>query len=89
MKIFEMFNYSPFGCWINSPSGRFFRLSAGIAFLAAGLFLWPATTGMALLGWSIIPLIAGVFNVCWVSLVLGGPFSSDQINRDRKSRENS
>lgn len=77
----ERFNRSGFSCWINGPSGRAFRLCAGVAFLAVGMSLREYPLGIAVLVWSFFPLSAGIFNVCWISLVLGGPFSSTRIRR--------
>jgi len=37
--------------------------------------------GLAALAWSFFPLSAGIFNVCWISLALGGPFSSATIRQ--------
>lgn len=81
MPLSKRFNRSGFGCWINSPSGRVFRLCAGVAFLAAGISFRENPLGLAALVWSFFPLTAGIFNVCWISLVLGGPFSSARIRR--------
>jgi len=36
--------------------------------------------------WSIFPLSAGIFNVCWISLWLGGPFNSARIRRLQQER---
>ena len=81
MTLSERFNRSGFGCWINGTRGRVFRLCAGLAFLAVGIGLRQHPLGVAALAWSFFPLTAGMFNVCWISLVLGGPFSSANIRR--------
>lgn len=67
------FNGSAFGRWINSRTGRIFRLAAGTGFFLLGIFSWGTPTGVAALIWSLFPLSAGVFDVCWVSAALGGP----------------
>lgn len=79
MKAHEKFNNSVFGCWINSRNGRLFRFIAGLIFLTLGIFYFPAPLAIASLIWSVLPISAGLFNICWVSLVLGGPISSSQI----------
>lgn len=81
MKTCDRFNCSGFGRWINSGTGRVFRLCAGIVFLSLGILNRDSPWGIAALGWSFFPISAAVFNVCWISLVLGGPFSSARINR--------
>ncbi len=84
MSPSERFNQSGFGCWLNGPGGRVFRLCAGIAFLAVGIGFHRYPLGIAALAWSFFPLSAGIFNVCWISLVLGGPFSSERIRRSQQ-----
>ncbi len=81
MTLSERFNSSGFACWINGPRGRAFRLCAGIAFLAVGIAFRENPLGLAALAWSFFPLSAGIFNVCWISLALGGPFSSATIRQ--------
>jgi len=76
------FNGSAFGRLINSASGRVFRLLAGACFLVAGLLLLPSVLGMALVGWSALPLTAGVFDVCWISAALRGPLTGRRIRAE-------
>ncbi len=81
----DSFNQSGFGRWINGHSGRAFRLLAGISFLVAGSIFHEHPLGIAALAWSFFPLSAGIFNVCWISLALGGPFSSKAIRRQQQA----
>ncbi len=81
MTLSERFNRSGFSCWINGPSGRVFRLCAGVAFLVVGMRFRDHPLGVAALVWSFFSLSAGVFNVCWISLALGGPFCSARIRQ--------
>lgn len=74
MKTFEKFNNSAFGCWINSGQGRIFRLLAGVFFLSTGIIYAESKSGIAAIIWSVFPLSAGIFNICWISILLGGPF---------------
>ena len=69
----ESFNRSPFGRWINSPAGRLFRTTAGTGFLVAGLATRGSAGGKASVVWGVLPLTAGLFDVCYVSAALGGP----------------
>ena len=75
----DRFNRSGFGRFINSRSGRVFRLAAGTGFLIAGLLALPSALGIGLLVWSVLPLSAGVFDVCWISAALGGPLSGSRV----------
>lgn len=68
------FNRSTFARWLNGPSGRVFRLSAGLAFVLLGVRYWDSPAGKASLVWSLFPLSAGGVDVCWISAALGGPF---------------
>ena len=83
MNPSERFNHSGFGCWINGSTGRVFRLCAGVTFLTVGIVFVDRPLGLAALAWSFFPLSAGIFNVCWISLVLGGPFRSATIRQLR------
>jgi hypothetical protein len=74
MRLATRFNRSRFGTWLNSPAGRLFRVVAGAAFLAVGLRNRHEPGGKASLAWSVLPLTAGAFDVCYISASLGGPF---------------
>lgn len=73
------FNRSGFARFINSPSGRIFRIAAGTGFLIAGLVFRDHLLGVLSLAWSIFPLSAGALDVCYISAVLGGPIAGKTI----------
>ncbi len=75
----ESFVQSGFSRFINSPAGRLFRLAAGTAFLIVGFVNRDQTLGIVSMVWSLFPLSAGAFDVCYISGVLGGPFSGRKI----------
>jgi len=79
----ERFNGSRFGRFLNGSWGRPFRLLAGTGFLVTGLVALPSVLGIALLAWSVLPLSAGAFDVCWISRALGGPLSGRAIRAQR------
>ena len=79
MTIAQRFNTSGFSRFVNSGPGRVLRLGAGITFVTVGLLLLPNPLGFAALAWSPVPLSAGLFDVCWISAILGGPVRSSQI----------
>jgi hypothetical protein len=79
MSMHESFNQSAISKFINSPAGRIFRLAAGVGFLVVGYVYRQHTLGVISMVWSIVPLSAGVFNLCYVSALLGGPLSSAKI----------
>ena len=73
------FNQSGFSRFLNSPAGRIFRLVAGMGFLILGLVFRDHLLGVLSLVWSVLPLSAGAFDVCYISAALGGPLSGKTI----------
>jgi hypothetical protein len=78
----ETFNRSRFSHFINSPPGRIFRVVAGGAFLILGFVFRHHRLGVLSMLWSVLPLTAGLLDVCYISAALGGPFSG-AIIRER------
>lgn len=79
MTMHEAFNRTGLSRFVNSATGRGFRLMAGVVFLALGLIFRHHALGIASLIWSVFPLSAGIFDLCWISAVLGGPIRSCDI----------
>lgn len=82
MSVAESFNASSFSRWINHNPGRVFRLCADGLFLVLGVIGLVAghrTWGVAALVWSVFPLSAGLFDICYISGVLGGPLQGTAI----------
>ena len=79
MSTAEAFNRSWFSRFINSSAGRVFRLIVGTGFLVVGYLFRDQTLGVIAMVFSILPLSAGVFDLCYVSAVLGGPLSGTKI----------
>ena len=73
------FNRSGFARFLNSPSGRAFRLAAGGGFLILGIVTRSYPLGILALVWSAFPLSAGALDICYISAALGGPISGKQI----------
>jgi len=84
MSMHESFNQSGFSKFINSRSGRIFRLAAGIVFLVVGFVYRDYTLGIVSMVWSIVPLSAGIFDFCYISALLGGPLSGAKIRSKKK-----
>ena len=87
MAWHEAFNRSPFSHFINSPEGRVFRVTAGAAFLVAGYFFRAHPLGLLSMLWSVLPLTAGSFDLCYISAVLGGPLSGRTIRERQKGAQ--
>jgi len=86
-NLAEAFNRSGFSHFINSPAGRIFRLIAGIGFLVIGYIYRDSTLGILSMVWSVLPLSAGAFDICYISAVLGGPLSGAKIRNKDKTGE--
>lgn len=84
MSLHETFNQTGFSKFINSPAGRIFRLVVGIGFLVVGYVYRDHTLGVLSMVWSVVPLSAGAFDLCYVSAVLGGPLSGAKIRSTQK-----
>jgi hypothetical protein len=84
MPVYESFNQSDFSKFLNSLAGRIFRLVAGTGFLVVGYLYRDHTLGVISMVWSILPLTAGAFDICYVSAALGGPLSGKKICKNQK-----
>jgi hypothetical protein len=83
MRSFEeVFNRSGFSRFLNSLTGRIFRLVAGAGFLVVGYVYRDNALGVFSMAWSLLPLTAGAFDICYISALLGGPLSGAKI-RDK------
>lgn len=55
--------------------GRLVRIIAGIVLVLVGLLVLEGTGGLILAVVGVLPILAGVFNVCLIAPILGAPFS--------------
>lgn len=85
MKLHEAFNHSGLSRFLNSPAGRVFRVAAGVGFLVVGYLYRDHALGVASMVWSVFPLSAGAFDICYVSAVLGGPLAGSAIRATPKA----
>jgi hypothetical protein len=61
-----------------SPAGRITRIVAGILLIVIGLLVGD-TVGIIIALVGLIPLLAGVFDVCVLAPLFGDPFSGEGI----------
>ena len=85
MSRHESFNQSSFSKFLNSPAGRVFRFVAGIGFVVVGYFYRDHVLGILSILWGALAISAGAFDVCYISLALGGPFSGPKIRNQYKA----
>lgn len=84
MSIVEAFNRSWFSRFINSPAGRVFRVVIGTVFLVVGYLFRDHPLGVISMVFSVFPLSAGAFDICYVSAVLGGPLYGAKIREAQR-----
>jgi hypothetical protein len=78
-NIADAFNRTGFSRFINRRTGRAFRLAAGTAFLVVGWIYRAEPLGQLSMAWSVLPLSSSLFDLCYVSGALGGPFAGKKI----------
>jgi hypothetical protein len=79
MSIAESFGRSGFARFINSPAGRIARVVVGMALIDWGYIQLNTRMGIILIIIGFIPLVAGAFDLCLISALLGGPISGAKI----------
>jgi len=75
MSIAESFGKSGFAKFINSLAGRIARLVVGLVLIVLGYT--SSNTLLIIIGF--VPLVAGAFDLCLISALLGGPISGKKI----------
>lgn len=77
------FAASWFGQFMASGLGRAVRIVAGVGLIAGGLMAIGGTVGYVVAAIGLVPLLAGLFDVCVFSRLFGGPFSGSAIRACR------
>jgi hypothetical protein len=60
--------------FMSSSAGRLVRIGAGVALIAIGLGAIGGTAGTIIAVVGVVPLLAGVFNVCLLGPLFGAGF---------------
>ena len=81
MSMAQSFGHSGFARFINSPTGRVLRLVVGVALILWGYARLGTSAGIVLIVVGLVPLVAGAFNLCLISALLGGPISGSRVGR--------
>jgi hypothetical protein len=81
MSMAQSFGRSAFARFVNSPTGRVVRVVVGIALILWGYTRLGSSSGVVLIVVGLIPLLAGVFDLCLVSALLGGPISGSRVGK--------
>jgi hypothetical protein len=61
--------------------GRAIRIIAGVVLIAVGLGVVGETTGIIIAVIGVLPILAGVFNVCIIAPLIGAPFAGKDALR--------
>lgn len=78
------FARSGFAQFIASGPGRLIRIVAGLGLIGWGYSLLPGVTGGVLMAVGLVPLAAGLLDLCLLSPLLGGPLSGRRIRANRR-----
>ncbi len=70
--------------FIASPAGRLTRVIAGIALIAWGYLGLTGTTGIIVIVIGLVPLLAGLFDVCVFAPLFRLPFGGVQLRKSLK-----
>ena len=70
-----------FARFMSSTAGRLIRIVAGIALILVGLLFITGTVGLILAIVGVVPLAAGILDVCVFAPLFGGPLQG------KKARE--
>jgi len=81
MSVAESFGRSRFARFINSPRGRLLRVVVGVVLIGWGLTHRGTSAGVILIFVGLVPFLAGTFDLCLISALLGGPISGARIDR--------
>jgi Protein of unknown function (DUF2892) len=68
-----------FARFMSTTTGRLIRIVAGAVLVALGVALGGSWWALAVVG--LVPIAAGVFNVCLLAPLLHAPFSGTAIRR--------
>lgn len=77
------FASSGFAQFMASPAGRVLRVVAGAGMIAGGISM-DSNAGTALAVVGAVPLSAGLFDICWISPILGGPLKGKDIRAAKR-----
>jgi hypothetical protein len=72
-----------FASFMSSAAGRILRVIAGLALIGGGVFLIVSeslvTLGIILAAVGVVPLFAGLADVCILAPLFGAPFSGAKV----------
>ena len=70
---------NPFVSFMASSAGRITRIAAGAALIAWGLMSLGGVAGIIVAVVGVVPLLAGLFDICVFAPLFGNPMSGPKI----------
>jgi len=86
MSLAESFGRTAIARFINSPTGRVLRIAVGLGLIGWGYTRRPESMGTVLMVVGLVPLAAGLFDLCLISALLGGPLKGSRIAAGKPHR---
>ncbi len=74
---------NPFVSFMSSTAGRILRIIAGLALVLWGWFGLGGTTGIIVAVVGLLPLLAGVFDICIFAPLFGAPMNGSKVRNSR------
>jgi hypothetical protein len=68
-----------FARFMASPLGRGVRIVAGLVLIAVGLLVVKDTSGLILAVVGLVPLLAGIVDICLFAPLFGGPLQGTKV----------
>ena len=68
-----------FARFMASPAGRALRIVAGLALIVIGLGILGGTRGIVLAVVGVVPLMAGLLNLCLLAPLFGAPLRGSEL----------
>ena len=79
MSTSDSFCRSGFARFLNSVAGRITRIVVGLSLIGWGFALREDASGIVLMMAGVVPLLAGAFDLCIISPLLGGPVTGTEV----------
>ena len=79
MSLAQSFGRSGFARFINSPTGRVARIVVGLGLIGWGYTQRAGGSGLVFMLVGLVPLLAGTFDWCLISALLGGPLKGARV----------
>jgi hypothetical protein len=73
--------------WLATPAGRVLRVAVGLLFIAFGLSTrnsWASAIAWVVVG--LVPLVAGLFDLCFLTALTGGPLRGEELREESRNR---